>query len=435
VPSPLSIEVTPDSPSVKAESKPQRLEVTFLTSFLPYPIDQGGIMATASFIEALAKCASVSVLVLTSSSYKDDEVRAAEEYYNRFCRSFVLHRFASLSPAKSRGVKALHYLSGYPRHGFWSKDAEDALIAHIQASHTQVIWCNSPFESKYLPAAKRMGCHTVVTTHNVEADLIRQQARTVSGISRWMARVRSFDVERLEKEAAKSADVVTAITESDLQHFRSLKSTEQTFLLPFGYRDANSLGTVAAGQSDQHAVCFIGTMNWAPNITAARFLVREVMPLVWKTMPDTKCFLVGKNPTEELERLKSERVTVTGSVPAIAEYYYTVPVAVVPMRQGGGIKIKLVEAMAAGCAVVSTSIGAAGLNVENGRHLIIADDAGEFAKGIVRLLSNRSERIKLGTEAQAFIRESFSPQQTENQARKILEYLRNASRLGSLGNE
>src|SRR5207248_11767421 len=97
---PAIIEVSADSPPSPRDAATRQPEVTFLTSFLPYPIDQGGIMATASFIEALAKCASVSVLVLTSSSYRADQIRAAETYYNQFCRSFAVQKFASLSPSR-----------------------------------------------------------------------------------------------------------------------------------------------------------------------------------------------------------------------------------------------------------------------------------------------------------------------------------------------
>ena len=222
----------------------------------------------------------------------------------------------------------------YPRQGFWSQEAEDALIFHIRATNCKIVWCNSPFESKYLPAAKKMQCQTVVTTHNIEFDLIRQQARTLSGTARWAAWVRALDMQRLETKAAKSANVVTAITDVDLQQYRRLKSPDRLFLLPFGYRNVDGLMPAVAEPVNQNAICFVGTMDWLPNVTAARFLVQEVMPLVWKTLPDTQCFLVGKNPGKQVRELESDRVIVTGSVPSIAHYYRTLPVVTVPMRDG-----------------------------------------------------------------------------------------------------
>ena len=422
---PASVEIkSHNTPTAGHSGEPVALpNVTFLTSFLPYPIDQGGIMATAGFIEALAKSASTSVLVLTSTSYASDRIRVAEKFYSQFCRSFVVKRFDSLSPTESLPRKAWHYLTGYPRHGFWSEEAEQALIAHLQSTGCDVVWCNSPYESKYLPTVKRMGRKTVLTTHNVETNLVRQQARTVSGISRWNAWVKLLDMNRLEKQAVESADVVTAISEVDLQHFRRMKSVERTFLLPFGYRTANGLTVAAAEATKGNAVCFVGAMEWAPNVTAAKFLVQEIMPLVWKTIPDTKCFLVGKNPGKDVAALKSDKVIVTGSVPSIADYYRSTPITAVPMREGSGVKIKLVEAMALGCAVVTTSLGAAGISVQNGRQVIIADTVDDFANAIIKLLPDRPERIRLGTEAQAFVRQSLSPKQTEDQVQRILECL------------
>jgi polysaccharide biosynthesis protein PslH len=422
---PVSIEMTPKTPSTTGKHVATRqLKVTYLTSHLPYPIDRGGTIATAGFIEAIAKCASVSVLVLTSAPYAAELIQAAENYYNQFCRSFVVHPVANLSPKKSRLLKAWHYLSGYPRHGFWSAEAEAALIAHIKKTGCEILWCNSTFEAKYLAAAKRMRCRTVVATQNVESDLRRQQANTESGKSRWAACARWLDVRRLEKRAAKWADVVTAITDADLQHYRRLKPANRTFLLPFGYRNRDILVAAAGDETDQEAVCFVGSMDWPPNVTAAQFLVREIMPLVWETKPNTKCFLIGKNPGDEIKALSSNRVIVTGSVPSLSDYYRHVPVVVVPMRSGSGIKVKLIEALAAGSAVVTTSAGAAGLTVESGRQLMVVDDPAEFAKAVTYLLTNRSERAKLGTEAQRFVRESLSPIETERQVEKILECLR-----------
>jgi glycosyltransferase involved in cell wall biosynthesis len=164
-------------------------------------------------------------------------------------------------------------------------------------------------------------------------------------------------------------------------------------------------------------------MAWPPNVVAARYLVNEIMPLVWKTIPEAKCLLVGRNPTEEVSVLASEKVTVTGTVPSVREYYERASVIVVPVQDVSGVKIKLIEAMAVGKAVVTTSAGATGIKVEDGTQVLVANNAEEFARAVINLVKNKSERQRLGQEARRFVSDHLSPRETEIQVQKILHAL------------
>ena len=147
------------------------------------------------------------------------------------------------------------------------------------------------------------------------------------------------------------------------------------------------------------------------------------MPLVWNKAPDARLFLVGKNPTAEIRNLASERVVVTGTVPSVQEYYQRVPVVVVPMLGVAGIKVKLIEAMALGKAIVSTPDGVAGLGIEDGKQLVVADCPETFANAIADLFQDKETRNRLGNEARTFVAQNFSPEATQRQVRKILAYL------------
>src|SRR3954470_20094239 len=148
--------------------------VLFLTSFLPYPADHGGAMAREGFIRAIAASARVSVLVLTSIRYDEETIRAAEAYYRTFCQSFRRHQFSNLSPSASFWVKMWDYVIGRPRNGFWSQEAEEVFAEEIKRTGSQVVWCDSVFNAKYLHRAQRMNCRTVLMNQNVESDLVRQ---------------------------------------------------------------------------------------------------------------------------------------------------------------------------------------------------------------------------------------------------------------------
>jgi glycosyltransferase involved in cell wall biosynthesis len=383
----------------------------------------GGVMATHSSIQALASVASVSVVVLSQTHYSSETIRAGEKYYLKTCRSFVCHHFGKLFPSKSFMVKAWHYLSGYPRYGYWSEEAEEFLVEEMKKTGCTVLWCNSTFEAKYLPRAKRMNRQTVLMTHNVESDLWRQEMSAHNGTESMISWIRWWDLRRLEKMGAKWADIITGITDGDVEYYRRLKLPGRVFLLPFAYSalpDAIDCGEIS---EEPNTICFIGSMDWPPNIKAARYLVQEVLPLVWAAIPDAKCFLVGKNPPEKVRALSSDRVTVTGKVPSVREYYMRCALVVVPIQGVGGVKIKLIEAMGAGKAVVSTSAGAAGLKVEHNKHLVLADSTRDFASAIVTQLKSKTERERLGQSAQDFVAKHLSPKETEDQVEKILACL------------
>src|SRR4051812_39742636 len=394
--------------------------VLFLTSFVPYPADHGGAMAREGFIRAIAASTRLSVLVLTSIQYDADLVRAAESYYRKFCESFVCRQFSNLSPNGSVFAKAWDYVTGRPRNGFWSREAEEVFADEVNRTGCQIMWCDTVFNAKYLGRARRMNCRTVLTNHNVESDLVRQGADKQSGFKRLKARLDCLDVSRLEKLGAREADVVTAITEADLAHYRTLKGDGVSLL---GYSYPMERAKIDHSREEPGTICFVGSMQWQPNIRAAFHLVRDIMPPVWKARPDAKCYIVGKNPSPEVLELPSSHVIVTGEVPSLIDYYERAELVVAPLQEGGGIKIKVVEALALGKAVVSTSIGAAGLDVQSGTHLSIADDPAAFAAEMVRLLDDGPTRRRIAAAGREFARKRLSPEHTEHEVRAILEQL------------
>jgi len=234
--------------------------------------------------------------------------------------------------------------------------------------------------------------------------------------------VRCWDLRRLERFATKYADIVTAITTIDLEHYAGMKGRDGVSLLSIGY-SLKDTGIADTSREEPNAICFIGSMDWPPNVKAAQYLVDEVMPRIWRSRPDTKCYLVGRDPGPELTRLASSNVVITGRVSSIDEYYERVPVVALPIQGVGGVKIKLIHALAAGKAIVSTSAGAAGLDVRNGQEMLIADRPDEFAAAVIKLLESKPERHRLGQNAKTFVKEYLSPNETCRQAKEILQRL------------
>jgi glycosyltransferase involved in cell wall biosynthesis len=142
-------------------------------------------------------------------------------------------------------------------------------------------------------------------------------------------------------------------------------------------------------------VVFVGAMDWEPNVDAVEFFCRDIWPMVRAKVPEAKFRIVGRNPVRRVQQLADASIEVTGRVPSVIDHLRDAAVVVVPLRIGGGTRLKIYEAMAAGKAVVSTSVGAEGLDVHDGRDIVLADEVPAFADAVCRLLSDEEARKRL----------------------------------------
>jgi glycosyltransferase involved in cell wall biosynthesis len=156
--------------------------------------------------------------------------------------------------------------------------------------------------------------------------------------------------------------------------------------------------------SASRRVVFTGSMDWLPNVDGVLYFCREILPIVRQAVPDVTFSIVGRAPTQTVRKLAEEQgVEVTGRVDDVRPYLADAAAYVVPLRIGGGTRLKIFEAMAAWRAVVSTSIGAEGLPTENGRHLLLADNPGDFAQAVATLLLDNNVRQKIEREARTLV--------------------------------
>jgi glycosyltransferase involved in cell wall biosynthesis len=148
-------------------------------------------------------------------------------------------------------------------------------------------------------------------------------------------------------------------------------------------------------------VVFTGSMDWEPNIDGVEFFCKEIWPEVLARVPHARFLIVGRSPNQRVKNLASSSVEVTGTVPSVVEYLRRASVFVVPLRIGGGTRIKIYEGMAVGKATVSTTIGAEGLDVTHGQDIILADDPSSFAEAIILFLQDEAMRRRFEAVAAA----------------------------------
>jgi len=199
---------------------------------------------------------------------------------------------------------------------------------------------------------------------------------------------------RYERTTLGKFHHIIAVSEHDRRQLLAMNPACEISVVPTGV-DTSKFSVAPPSCTNPPRVVFIGSMDWEPNIDAADYFCTQIWPSIRAQFPTAIFQIVGRNPVVKVQRLASSSVEVTGTVPSVEEYLTSASVVVVPLRIGGGTRLKIFEAMARGRAVISTSVGAEGLAVEDGRDLLLADDAPSFAEAMLLLLRDASRRHKI----------------------------------------
>jgi len=262
----------------------------------------------------------------------------------------------------------------------------------------------------------------VLFTHNVEAQ-IWQRHYQVSRNPIWRAVAwREYKtIARLERRYLKQADFVLTVSENDREFFAGFVDPAKLAAIPTGV-DVEYFRP-APGTEQPNTLVFTGSMDWTPNEDGILYFLDEILPRVRRDVPGVSLWVVGRRPSQRLHKAAGRlpRVKVTGTVDDIRPYLQQGAVYVVPLRIGGGTRIKIFEAMAAGKAVVSTTLGAEGLPVTHGQNILLADEPEEFARRVVDLLRDEGLRTRMGQAARALVERNHGWASVTRQFSAVLE--------------
>jgi len=256
----------------------------------------------------------------------------------------------------------------------------------------------------------------LLVEHNIEHILALQRFRVAVTEQEksyfWSEYIKTLEWERW---TWKRASVCVVLTNEDKITMERLESNIDVRMIPDGGDHLKNIDVTHTLLSDSFeysfvrdkcpSILFVGNFAYEPNIDAALYFSREIFPLILKDVPDAKLFLVGNAPPPEICSLTlNKQIEVTGRVASLIPFYKHADVVVCPLRIGGGVKVKVLEALGFGKAIVSTSVGAQGLDLSNLRAVAVADDLTGFAEHVVRFLVHPEERNIQEQEALAYAR-------------------------------
>jgi glycosyltransferase involved in cell wall biosynthesis len=357
------------------------------------PVDTGGKIRSFNLLRQLAARHELVLL-----SYYGD---ARDEEYDAALRGHFPH--AETINTGVPGSSALHYaahvasFAPYAVTKFTAPAVRDRVSRWLTEGRFDVAVCDFLSASLNFPRTSTTPC--VLFQHNVESVLWRRQAaHEPHPLKRLAFTLEAWKMDRYERATVKRFPHVVAVSDRDRAEMTAMTDASRLSVVPTGV-DVTAYRMAAGHDSDRPDVMFLGSMDWEANVDAVEHFCRDVWPAVRQAVPSARFRIVGRNPHPRVAKLASASVEVTGTVPSVIDYLRDAAVVVVPLRVGGGTRLKIFEAMAAGRAVVSTSIGAEGLDVVSGSDLVLADDDAGFASAVIDLLRDGDQRRALGHAA------------------------------------
>ncbi len=380
-------------------------KLLFLTPDLPYPPHQGAAIRTYNLIKNLAPRHEVHLLSFVQG--KDEAERL--ESLSPYCATVATVR----APSRSTVHRALSVLfSSSPDMALRlpSSSFTDQLRILLDRERFDFVQVEAIEIARYGLAIREMRTSSQprVVFDDINAEYLLQRRAFETDIrhpSRWLPAFYSLiqwqKLQRYEKDACQRLDRTVVVSEADARALRQLLPDLHCFVVPNGVDSSYFLPSSPEAESDTVLV-FTGKMDFRPNIDAVLWFVQEVLPLIRQAIPEARFNVVGRNPHPRLRAVREiPGVNLTGYVSDVRPYVAEAAVYVVPLRVGGGTRLKLMEAMAMGKAIVSTSLGCEGIDVSHQRELLIADDPPTFARAVVGLMKDRNRRRRLQITARS----------------------------------
>ena len=385
----------------------RRLRVLVVDEYLPYPPDSGKPIRTGNLLQRLSQRHDVKLLCYGSGSGQSES--SIPGLRVEFVEPLIPHAGLSLY-----WRLAANLLSPFP----YTVEKHYTARFHarfndlVKNGSYDLIQCEWTPYARYLNAVRSVP--TVIATHNVESQIWeRRSAKSSNALSRLFFGMQAAKMESFEKDTLKKASWVTAVTEEDAGIMREW-GVDRVSIVDNGV-DLDFYQPDPSTDTD-HEMLFLASLDWEPNIDALDHFLTHILPSIVAKEPRARLTIAGRKPSTELRRRVegTANVNFVGEVPDVRPLLKQADVIVVPLRVGGGSRLKILEGMAAGKAIVSTSVGAEGLSVLDGQQIKIADSPRDFSAAVLELMASPEMRRKLGANGRTLVEQKYGWDESAN---------------------
>lgn len=390
----------------------------FLSPRVPWPLNTGAKIRTHALLKALSEQFTVQYAGFLQPDLEEAEARRQLS----FCSSVWLKPEPATTKVGKAGLAIKNLFSATPVNvaKYWNGSMADFVHCWLQEHPEAIAHADHLHMASYL---KMRGAGLkVIDEHNFETQIMERMADQYQPtglakhpivlrlIKRYL-RIQARRLGRKEAELTSAVDLVLAVSPGDGEKIRAICGDTRVEVIPNGVAIDYFTPGGEEPRSPKGGLVFTGSMNWLPNQDGVRYFVEDIFSRLVSENGQNgrwRFDIVGHNPPGWIRELASSQIRVTGSVPDVRPYMEQARIFVVPLRIGGGSRLKILEAFAMRVPVVSTSVGCEGLDVVHERQLLIADTPRDFAAAIRRLEEDEGLREALISEAQRFVKEHYS---------------------------
>jgi polysaccharide biosynthesis protein PslH len=379
------------------------MKILQLCKKFPYPLKDGESIAVTSLSRSLHRLGcDISLLAMNTRKhyFPISQLPAHFNHYSTIETVAIDNRLKPYAAFKSLMSKG----DSYHISRFLSADYEQKLKAMLQAGHYDIVQLETPYLSPYVPTIRQYSDAAIVMrAHNVEHEIWeRISANTRFGPKRWYLNKLTERLRRYEIQQLSAYDLLAAITERDLDYFRKMGYGGMATVTPIGI-ESNRYEPDFTSYEQPLSLSFIGSLDWMPNQEGLIWFLEQVWPSLQQRHPQLQLHVAGRNTPPWLYRLNTPGLRVEGEVPSASDFINQHSLMAVPLLSGSGMRAKILEGMALGKAVLTTSIGLEGIRAEHRKEVLVADSPQAFVAEVSWAIGEQARLRELGKAARRLV--------------------------------
>jgi glycosyltransferase involved in cell wall biosynthesis len=377
------------------------MRILFISAWFPFPPDNGSRIRAYNLMKALAARHEV---YLVSMLQQDSDPAKADDC--AFCRTVSTHPVKSFEPL---GLKAiLGLVSSKPRSfvDIYDPAVKRAVEAALEQVKPDALVASTLGVVDYVPAG--LTIPTVLEQHNCEYAILKRATDAMRpGAARWRRELGWKKFAKWEAGVCRRFDAVTMVSDLDKETLlKAAPDLRRVHVVPNGVDTEHY--TADGRAPEANVLVYNGALTYDANLDAVKYFASDIYPILAERLPGVRLVVTGRHDGVDLGGISDcPGIELVGYVPDIRDVLRRASACVVPLRHGGGSRLKILEAMAAGVPVVSTSMGVEGIDAEHGRHLLLAESPAEFAEAAHRLLAYPEETGEMTSRARALVENRY----------------------------
>lgn len=381
------------------------MKILFLISQLPYPTDTGAKIRSFNLIKNLSLKHEICLIAYGSQNEKE-KIEALKQH----CVKLILVD----KPSQRMYLKAILNLfirAPFNIHKYYSRRMQDKVEELISSGEFDILHCDSlQMSLNVIKLNKRLPM--LLTEHNIESQILKRAAENEKNpIKKFYFYIQYMKLQSYEAFACKRFNRVVAVSKNDKEFLSKFIPYEQISIVSNGVDTCFFSPEVSECRDRdlKKRLVFTGSMDWLPNDDAMLYFIKHIYPLIKRKISDIEFVIVGRNPSGQLlSAVKNDNsIRILGKVEDMRPFIAQADIFVVPLRIGGGTRLKILEAMAMGKPVISTTIGAEGLEVESEKNIVLADKPEDFANKVVKLFNDYQFKNSIATAGRKLVEEKY----------------------------